>query len=177
MKYGPLLVTLAIEACPVLFAIISSYVRNRDDAQDVLQNVCVRLVLEGERDRPRILDMRQFLIQVARYAAIDFLRRRRSARIKYVPLPEKFDMVDEQALVEGILEREQTEQAMERESDAHDKAVAELPEPQREALELRKKLGLTVKQIAERMGVSEREVKTYLAFANRRIARSLKKIN
>ncbi len=77
---------------PLMFRVAHSVLRSRTDAEDVVQDVFVR-VLEHRRTLPAVLDMRVWLIRVAWNLALD---RRRRIR------PEQMD----ESFAEGLVARD-----------------------------------------------------------------------
>jgi|SRR5215210_7383494 len=124
-----------------VFAHVCSIVRDEHAAEDITQNVFARLAHRLRNYEPRLVSFGAWITRVAHNAAIDYLRAQR-----VVPCDE-------------VLDPESS-----REDLAHDRlaaireALAVLPEDQREVLTLRFVVGLTPKEIADRLGRTERAI-------------------
>lgn len=131
------------------------------DHDDLVQETYTRLL--RARMAGTVRHTRAFLFTTARNAAIDFLRRR-GAR------PVQEEIPDSGALC--VLEECRTSApeiiTHEQELRILTEAVQSLPERCREAVVLRYIEGLSYREVAERMGVSQETVKTQLAKGLRR---------
>jgi RNA polymerase sigma-70 factor (ECF subfamily) len=118
---------------------VTSIVANRDDADDVTQDVFLKLTHSIRRYEPQTVPFVAWLIRVARNAAIDHVRARRQ-------LPMENVRVDGPA------------------DDGRDgfrairSALGRLPHEQRQVLVLRHLVGLTPSEIAERLDRTESSV-------------------
>jgi RNA polymerase sigma-70 factor (ECF subfamily) len=118
---------------------VTSIVMNRDDAEDVTQDVFLKLTRAIRHYKPQTVPFVAWLMRVARNAAIDHLRARRQ-----VPM--------EEVRVEGPAD------------DGRDglhalrSALGRLPEDQRQVLVLRHLVGLNPSEIAERLHRTESSV-------------------
>jgi len=132
-----------------------------DIASDVSQEVFVALWKRPDGWDPEKGSLRTFLAVVTRRRCIDHIRRtsrrstheERSQTMGAVPTPN----VDEAALAHeaGVLVR---------------RALLDLPEAQRQAIELAYFDGLTFRQVAERTGASEGTAKSRIRLGLRRLA-------
>ncbi len=130
---------------PALFAFLLSRLRNRADAEDVLQHLFLDLAR-----RPRQLldarDLEPWLFTKARNLSIDRLRARtreagRAAALEVGPLPDWMDMAPRAGAATA-------------DDAALAAAVDRLPEDQREVVVLKAFGGLTFAEVAMRLGVS-----------------------
>jgi RNA polymerase sigma-70 factor (ECF subfamily) len=118
---------------------VTSIVINRDDADDVTQDVFLKLTRAIRRYEPQTVPFVAWLMRVARNAAIDHVRARRQ-----VPM--------EEVRVEGPAD------------DGRDglhalrSALGRLPEDQRQVLVLRHLVGLNPTEIAQRLHRTESSV-------------------
>jgi RNA polymerase sigma-70 factor, ECF subfamily len=114
---------------------------DRDEAEDVTQQIFAKLLTELWRYQPREAPFRAWVLRVARNVAIDHLRR--SHAVPSETVPATADTIDESGA-----ERRASLQA----------ALATLTPGQRDVLVLRHLVGLTPEEIAVRLGRSVRSV-------------------
>lgn len=131
------------------------------DVDDLTQECYARLL--RERDRGTVRSHRAFLFAVARNAVRDLLRRRAVADAIPItetdPLPVLDDGPD---VVDFVVRREELAILTE--------AIRALPERCRHVFLLRKIQGLSQKEIAVRLGITENTVETLVAKGARRCA-------
>jgi RNA polymerase sigma-70 factor (ECF subfamily) len=116
-----------------------SIIRDEHEAEDVAQRVFAKLMVSIRQYEPRGVPFSAWILRVTHNVAIDNMRRRRM-----VPCEE----------VRGPDERGDTIENDERTQLLKD-AFAALPRDQREVLVMRHVLGLSPREIAERLGKSE----------------------
>jgi RNA polymerase sigma-70 factor, ECF subfamily len=121
-----------------VYGYVCSIVRDEHEAEDVTQQIFAKLLTALERYEPRSVPFSAWILRIAHNAAIDSMRARRA-----VPCEEVRSLELEDASV--ARERAQDLQA----------AIATLPEEQREVIVMRFVLGLSPREIAERIGRSE----------------------
>ena len=124
-----------------IYGYVLSIVRDPYEAEDVTQQVFLKLMSVMERYEPRSVPFTSWLLRVARNVAVDHLRARRS-----LPCAEVHGVSDEVDEA-GRERRWGLEQALEA-----------LPAEQRNVVVLRHLVGLTPGEIAIRMGRSEAAV-------------------
>lgn len=132
------------------------------DHDDLVQETYTRLL--RARMAGTIRHTRAFLFTTARNAAIDFLRRRGARPAE--DIPDSGDLCvlnDERGSAREIVTHEQELRIL-------TEAVQSLPERCRQAVVLRYIEGLSYREVAERMSVSQETVKTQLATGLRRCA-------
>lgn len=117
---------------------VQSIVRDRHEAEDITQDVFVKLMRVIQKYEEREAPFAAWIMRVARNSALDHLRSRRQ-----IP-------VDEVWISEDGQERTSFEYGQ-----ALKAALADLPESQRQVLVLRHIGGLSPNEIAERLGKSE----------------------
>ncbi|HET9120208.1 MAG TPA: sigma-70 family RNA polymerase sigma factor [Solirubrobacterales bacterium] len=120
---------------------IQSIVRNRHDAEDVTQEVFTKLMRAIQKYEEREVPFAAWIMRVARNAALDHVRARRQIPVEEVRIAEP---EDERSTFETLY--------------AFKRALAALPESQREVLVLRHIGGLSPNEIAERLGKSEASI-------------------
>lgn len=142
---------------PVVFAIAHRLLHDRTEAEDVTQEAMLKLWRVAPDWRQGEAKVSTWLYQVARNLCIDRLRRRRS-----VPLDEIAEPVDETPGVEAGMQSAIRAAALHR-------ALAQLPERQREAVMLRHLEGLANPDISDALGVSVEAVESLLARGKRKL--------
>jgi RNA polymerase sigma-70 factor (ECF subfamily) len=121
-----------------VYGYVCSIVRDEHEAEDVTQQIFAKLMTALQRYEPRSVPFSAWILRIAHNAAIDSMRARRAVPCEEVRSPELED----------------SSIARERAGDLRD-AIATLPEEQREVIVMRFVLGLSPKEIAERIGRSE----------------------
>jgi RNA polymerase sigma-70 factor (ECF subfamily) len=124
-----------------IYGYVLSFVRDPHEAEDVTQQVFLKLMSVIHKYEPRDVPFASWLLRVARNVALDHLRQRR-----VLPCEEVYETsheVDDS----GRERRWGLEQALEA-----------LPEEQRNVVVLRHLVGLTPGEIATRMGRSEASI-------------------
>ena len=121
-----------------VYGYVCSLVRDEHEAEDVTQHLFAKLPNALQRYRPSAVPFSAWILRVAHNASIDHMRARRAVPCEEVRSPDTED---------GDVSRE-------RARDLQD-AIATLPEEQREVIVMRFVLGLSPKEIAERIGRSE----------------------
>ena len=120
---------------------VQSIVRNRHDAEDVTQEVFAKLMRAIQKYEEREVPFAAWIIRVARNAALDHVRARRQIPVEEVRVSENGH---EQTSFETLY--------------LFKRALAALPESQRQVLVLRHIGGLSPGEIAERLGKTEASV-------------------
>lgn len=118
---------------------VTSIVANRDDAEDVTQDVFLKLMRAIRRYQPQDVPFAAWVMRVARNAAIDCVRARR-------------ELPTDEVRVEGAFEHRRDG------LEALRGALGQLPLDQREVLVLRHVAGLSPAEIAERMDRTESSI-------------------
>jgi RNA polymerase sigma factor (sigma-70 family) len=135
------------------------------DVDDLMQECYARLL--RERARGVVRSNRAFLFAVARNAVRDLLRRR--AVSDAIPITENSPLAvldDGPNVIDFVARREELAILTE--------AIRELPERCRHVFLLRKIQGLSQKEIAARLGITENTVETLVAKGARRCADHLR---
>jgi RNA polymerase sigma-70 factor, ECF subfamily len=146
----------------LLFRVVHSVLRNRAEAEDVVQDVFVR-VLEHRRRLPEVREMRVWLVRIAWNLALD---RRRRIR------PEQFD----HGFVEGLVSRDlPADEAVneDRRMKAVLREMERLPRAERDVLTLAAIEDLGTAEMAEVLGRSESAVRGLLFRARARLRERL----
>jgi RNA polymerase sigma-70 factor (ECF subfamily) len=123
-----------------VYGYVCSIVRDEFEAEDVTQQIFAKLMTALARYEPRIVPFSAWILRVAHNAAIDHVRARRPVPLAEVHPPDA-------AGDDGAGSRE-------RFADLR-LALDALPDEQRDVIVLRFLIGLSPREIAERMGRSE----------------------
>ena len=124
-----------------VYGYVLSFVRDQHEAEDITQQVFLKLMSVLDKYRPREVPFTSWLLRVARNVALDSLRRRRALLCE-----EVYDATD------------QIDQAGDDRWRGLEQALESLPEEQRHVVMLRHLVGLTPGEIAERMGRTESSI-------------------
>ena len=141
----------------VLRACLHRYVRNFADVDELLQETYAHLLAAGAApDREEVRSIRAFALTVARNVALSWLRHRQVVSIELVADLEALELLDESGQVEEIVNTHQELMLLTR-------AVASLPTRCRQVFTLRKVYGLSQKEIAAELNISENTVEQHLS--------------
>ena len=151
-----------------LQAYLTEQLRDADTAADLTQETFLRYAELHQNGEASVLHDRSYLYRTAQNLAID--HRRRRAR-------QKTDTIDRDALTRLPEDRPSPEN----EADARRKlerlrsAIRELPERTRQVFVLGRLEGLSHREIARRLGISESSVQKHLAKALQRSMQRLRR--
>jgi RNA polymerase sigma-70 factor, ECF subfamily len=120
---------------------IRGLVQDHHEAEDITQNVFVKLIRVIHKYEPREVPFAAWILRVARNAALDHLRARRMTPCEDIRVPDDG---------RGQLSHERGRDLRE--------ALDQLPEEQREVLVLRHIVGLSPIEIAEILGKTESSI-------------------
>ena len=140
----------------VLRACLHRYARAAADVDELLQETYAHLLAAGKQPREEIHSIRAFALTVARNVALSWLRHRQVVPIELVADLEQLESLDENGQVDEIVTTHQ-------ELALLTQAVARLPARCRQAFTLRKVYGLSQKEIAAALEISENTVEQDLA--------------
>jgi RNA polymerase sigma factor (sigma-70 family) len=155
----------ALESEGILRAYLFRFVRNPADVDELLQDTYAKL-LTANPAGGEVRSVRALALTIARNVALDWLRHRDVVPIELVSDLAALDVLDEKAQVEEIVNSHQ-------ELALLSSVVADLPNRIRHAFTLRRVYGLSQKEIAADMGISEKTVEQLLVRAVRRCANAL----
>jgi RNA polymerase sigma-70 factor, ECF subfamily len=141
----------------LLFGLILRIVRDRAEAEDILQEVFVRVWTRAELFDPRLGGPTAWLVRIARNRAIDRLRARRSRDADRPPLDES--IAERPAAATDIVSPEAAALEAERRGTVID-ALSVLPPEQRRLIEAAFFEGYTHGELATRFGLPLGTVKT-----------------
>ena len=139
-----------------VYGYVCSIVRDEHEAEDLTQQIFAKLLTTLDRYEPRQVPFSAWILRVAHNAAIDHLRARRPVPVEDVrPLHAADDTTGRERFADLRL------------------ALAALPEEQRDVIVLRFLIGLTPREVAERMGRSEDAVHGLQHRGRRRLRREM----
>jgi len=142
---------LPLEAALMQF--LRRCVRDETDAADLRQDVYVRVYEAAQKQIPH--PTRPFVFTTARNLVIDRVRREQVVSIEAVADLEALEVaIDEPGPDRSVMARQELRRLQ--------TALDHLPPRSREAIVLRKIEGLSRREIATRMGISEQTVAEYL---------------
>jgi RNA polymerase sigma-70 factor, ECF subfamily len=142
-----------------VYGYVCSIVRDEHEAEDVTQHVFSKLMTGLARYEPRLVPFSAWILRVAHNAAIDHMRMRRP-----VPCEE----VRPLELVDDVSGRERFAELR--------LALDALPAEQRDVIMLRFLVGLSAREIAERLGRSEDAVHGLQHRGRRRLRAEMRRI-
>jgi RNA polymerase sigma-70 factor (ECF subfamily) len=151
---------LVMRYAPLLLRFATRLLRDEAEAEDVVQETCMRVWQHAREYTPRAR-VTTWIHHIAHNLAVDRLRVR--GRLK--PLPDE-DAMPESARQPSLIDEKRRVLAL-------DAALAELPERQAAALTLVHLHGLTGKEAAEVLGVGAEAVESLLARGRRALKQSL----
>lgn len=155
----------ALESEGVLRAYLFRFVRNPADVDELLQETYAKLLTANPSDG-EVRSVRALALTIARNVALDWIRHRDVVPMELVSDLASLDVLDEKAQVDEIVNSHQELKLM-------SAVVADLPKRIRQAFTLRRVYGLSQREIAERMRISEKTVEQLLVRAVRRCANAL----
>ena len=139
-----------------VYGYVCSIVRDEHEAEDVTQQIFAKLMTGLVKYEPRQVPFSAWILRVAHNAAIDHLRARRPVPLEEVrPLHVADDSTGRERFADLRL------------------ALAALPDEQRDVLVLRFLIGLTPREVAERLGRSEDAVHGLQHRGRRRLRREM----
>jgi RNA polymerase sigma-70 factor (ECF subfamily) len=121
-----------------VYGYVCSIVRDEHEAEDVTQQIFAKLLTALQRYEPRSVPFSAWILRIAHNAAIDHMRARRAVPCEEVRSPELEDI---------DLSRERARDLQ--------MALEKLPQEQRDVIVMRFVLGLSPREIADRIGRSE----------------------
>jgi RNA polymerase sigma-70 factor, ECF subfamily len=124
-----------------VYGYVLSFVRDQHDAEDVTQQVFLKLMSVIGKYHPREVPFTSWLLRVARNVALDHMRRRRS-----VPCEQVYEST------------EPSDQLGDDRRRGLEQALKSLPEEQRKVIVLRHVAGLSPGEIAAHMGRTESSI-------------------
>ena len=149
---------------PRVFGLVLTLMKDRTEAEDVLQEVMWEVWRKADRYEPQTGSVPTWILMIARSRAVDSLRR--SGRFRR--------LMAEVGPEQTAGERAGTEMASEGGGeDSLLQALKELPPEQRTAIHLAYARGLSRQQIAETTGVPVGTVKTRISLGVKRLSESL----
>ena len=135
---------------------LARFFHNVADVEDVLQETYARLLSLNDSSAAAVHNWHAFLFTSARNAALDRLRKNRVVSLDALAEMGSVDVLDQSpSAEEGLNTRQELALLMD--------AIASLPDRCREALTLRKLYGLSQREIAQRLAITESTVEKHVA--------------
>jgi RNA polymerase sigma-70 factor (ECF subfamily) len=136
------------------------------DLEDLLQETYLRLLGLSTEQRAGVRSVQAFALTTARHVAVDWIRRRQVVGMDVVDNLDAVPVTGEEGGLEDLVStHQQLMQIAE--------AVDSLPERCREVFTLRRVYGLSQKEIARQLRISDKTVEQHLVQGMRRCARFL----
>lgn len=149
---------------PMLVRFLNRNWRNRDEVQDLVQEVYVRVYEAAAREQPRTV--KPFLFAIARNLMIDRLRQMNVVSFEAVADFDKLNVIDDVPSPERQTSaREELRQLQ--------KALDALPPRCRQIVIWRKIENLSQREVAQKLGVTEEVVESQVAKAMRLLTSSI----
>ncbi len=139
---------------------LSRFFKNVADVEDVVQETYARLLSLSDSASMAVRNWHAFLFASARNVALDRIRKARVVSLDALAEMGSADVLDQTPSADDALNARQ-ELALLLET------IASLPDRCREALTLRKLYGLSQREIAERLAISESTVEKHVAYGVR----------
>ncbi len=136
------------------------------DPEEIVQEVFVRVWLKKEAIDPE-KDFQSYLFSIAKHLVLDHLKSAVNRKLYFVGEHFQQDLVEEDGLEASI--SEETEAKLQ-------KLINEIPERRREIFRLSRFEGLSYKQIAERLNISENTVDSQIRNALAFLRKEFRKI-
>ena len=149
---------------PMLLRFLNRNWRNRDEVPDLIQEVYVRVYEAAAREQPWAV--KPFLFAIARNLMIDRLRQMNVVSIEAVADFDKLNVIDDMPSPESQTSAREELRRL-------NKAVDALPARCRQIVIWRKMEGMSQREVASRLGVTEEVVESQLAKAMRLLANSI----
>lgn len=153
---------------PLLFGLACRILARRDEAEEVLQEIMLKVWREASRYDPARGSARAWLVMMTRSRCLDRLRRRSTAMRRESPAGESLDYTPDDSLM-AVEEMSRAEERV-----AVRQALDSLPEAQRSALEAAFFEGLTHAEISAQTGEPLGTVKTRIRLGMMKLAETLK---
>lgn len=142
---------------PALLRLASRYMEDADEAEDVIQDVLLKLwFLREKLDRYRSVDALAMVI--TKHLCINQLRK---SKAEFVDLDQSIGMDSGEAADKSLLESEEMEEVLQ--------AITTLPDLQQAVLRMKHIEGFEVEEIARLTGSTPIAVRTNLSRARKRI--------
>ena len=134
---------------PALRSYLRTHFPTLSDIDDLVQETYVRLV--HARSSGQVAEARPYLFSTARNAAIDLCRRNKIVAFDHIAEMERLSVAEDRPDAAETVSRDQ-------ELDLLTAAIQALPERCRQVITLRKLHGLSHRDIAAKLGISENTV-------------------
>lgn len=145
-----------------------AYIKSKADVEDIVSESCLSLLkkIDALRDMERNA-LRYYIVATVRNASIDYCRRQKVSNTRF--------QQKEKTALEQIPDHTNIERKilLDEELQMVQRAIAHLPEHEREALQLKFQQGKKDWEIAQMMGVSESSVRKYIERARQHLKKAV----
>jgi RNA polymerase sigma-70 factor (ECF subfamily) len=154
---------------PKLFIIVNSYIPSREDAEEIVHDVLIRIW--EKKDRIRVhSNLTAYLYSMTRNACLDYLRARKSKLSKEINIHQQ-----EHSLNYNAMADETASSILLKELQALVKSgIDELPEKCKSVFVKSRMEGLNHKEISEELHISPKTVENHISRALRHLRTTLK---
>jgi len=148
----------------LLRTVIMGVIRDESDVDDVLTDVLIQVWERGDRYNPNEKGLRGLLVTLARRRAFDRLRRRAAYRraTESLKLDAENPLICETITISNRVENQDLSELLHR-------VIEDLPEAQKEVIDLAFFKGMSQREIAAKRRISLGTVKTRLHLAQRKL--------
>jgi RNA polymerase sigma-70 factor, ECF subfamily len=148
----------------LLRTVIMGVIRDESDVDDVLTDVLIQVWERGDRYNPNEKGLRGLLVTLARRRAFDRLRRRAAYRraTESLKLDAENPLICETVTISNRVENQDLSELLHR-------VIGDLPEAQKEVIDLAFFKGMSQREIAAKRRISLGTVKTRIHLAQRKL--------
>lgn len=137
---------------PKLYAFVLRYMKNRDDAEEIVQEVFIQ-IWENRTQINESLSFKSYLFTVTKNKIIDYFRKKKTENLYRNYVLNYIEILQDNTLIE--LTNKDYNKAL---TDT----ISQLPEKRRSIFIMNKKLGMSRNEIAQFLNISENTVKNQL---------------
>jgi RNA polymerase sigma-70 factor (ECF subfamily) len=145
---------LFVRYYPLVLQFILGFVKNREDARDLSQDIFLKIWLQREK-LTEVENLHNYLFQMAKNVVFDFFRK----EIATGPMETAPKItIEEEASLDAYVEARDLEMLI-------DAAVERMPEQRRKVFHMSRYEGLSNDEIAQQLEISKRTVETHISHA------------
>lgn len=155
----------------LVYGVCLKYLEEREAAKDEVMNIFEKLVTTVPRQREEIVNFRTWLFVVTKNHCLMLLRSRKSEAAHTEAM-----LADPTFFMENSSEMHPMEEEEENDAERLRECIERLKEEQRECIRLFYYDGQGYRQIAEKLGMEEKKVKSYIQNGKRNLRLCLEKV-